>query len=157
MPDFSAIRERHYLMTAADAYRVHTQAGWFPRFRNLYHPRTIELLESGQAISEDQLAQAVTGREKLREELNNLMDEYQIDLWISPSAPGPAPQGLESTGDPIMNLPWTQVGFPALNLPSGRNADHLPLGLQLIGRWNDDELLLAWAAEVEKAVTRSGQ
>ena len=153
MPDFSAIRERHYLITAADAYRVHVQAGWFPRYRNLYHPRTLELLESGQAIAEDQLAQALTGRETLREELNNLMDEYQIDLWISPSAPGPAPKGLESTGDPVMNLPWTQVGLPALNLPSGQNLDGLPLGLQLTGRVNQDEVLFEWAMEIEKIIS----
>jgi Asp-tRNA(Asn)/Glu-tRNA(Gln) amidotransferase A subunit family amidase len=153
MPDFSAIRERHYLITAADAYRVHAQAGWFPRFRALYHPRTVELLESGQAVSEDQVALASAGREQLRQELNELMDEYQIDAWISPAAPGPAPKGLESTGDPVMNLPWTQVGFPALNLPSGHNREGLPLGLQLTGRLNQDEVLFEWAMEIEKLIS----
>lgn len=152
MPDFSAIRERQYVITAADAYRVHVQAGWFPRFRDLYHPKTLELLERGQTISEDQLAHALAGRQQLKEALNDLMDEYQIDLWISPAAPGPAPKGLESTGDPVMNLPWTQVGFPALNLPSGRNMDGLPLGLQLTGRWHQDEVLLEWALEIEKVM-----
>lgn len=152
MPDFSAIRERQYLIVAADAYRVHTQAGWFPRFRDLYHPKTLELLERGQTVSDDQLAQALTGRDQLREELNYLMDEYQIDLWISPAAPGPAPEGLESTGDPVMNLPWTQVGFPALNLPSGHNAAGLPMGLQVTGHWHQDEVLLAWALEIDKVV-----
>jgi Asp-tRNA(Asn)/Glu-tRNA(Gln) amidotransferase A subunit family amidase len=81
------------------------------------------------------------------------MDEYGIDLWISPAAPGPAPKGLESTGDPVMNLPWTHAGLPALNLPSGRNADGLPLGLQLTGHWHADEMLLAWAAGIEQVIS----
>ena len=81
------------------------------------------------------------------------MDDYGIDLWISPAAPGPAPKGLESTGDPVMNLPWTHAGLPALSLPAGRNADGLPLGLQLAAHWYADEMLLAWAVEIERAIT----
>ncbi len=152
MPDFDAIRERQYLITAAEAARVHKE--WFPRFRDLYHPKTIELLERGVSISDEALAEALRGCDRLWDELTHLMDEHRIDLWISPSAPGPALKGLESTGDPVMNLPWTQVGFPALNLPSGRSADGLPLGLQLTARWHEDEVLLGWAEEVEAALSR---
>jgi Asp-tRNA(Asn)/Glu-tRNA(Gln) amidotransferase A subunit family amidase len=151
MPDFTAIRERHMLITAAEAARVH--ANWFPRFHDLYHPKTAELIRHGQSMTDDQLQEALAGREQLRNELSSLMDEHHIDLWIAPSAPGPAPEGLESTGDPVMNLPWTHAGLPALNLPSGRNADGLPLGLQLAARRYADEMLLAWAAEIERAVS----
>jgi Asp-tRNA(Asn)/Glu-tRNA(Gln) amidotransferase A subunit family amidase len=80
------------------------------------------------------------------------METEQIDLWLSPAAPGPAPKGLDSTGDPVMNLPWTHAGLPAVNLPSGVNADGLPLGLQLTGRWLADEQLLSWAAQLETIV-----
>ncbi|MGH2620028.1 MAG: amidase family protein, partial [Anaerolineales bacterium] len=72
-----------------------------------------------------------------------------IDLWISPAAVGPAPEGLESTGDPAMNLPWTHAGLPTLSLPSGRSPRGLPLGTQLIGGWQRDEQLLAFAARLE--------
>ncbi len=150
MPDFAAIRERHYLITAAEAARVHQD--WYPRFHDRYHPKTIELLERGHSISDEALADALTGREKLREELTTIMDEHRIDLWLSPAASGPAPQDLDSTGDPVMNLPWTHAGLPALNLPSGQNAEGLPLGLQLTGRWRADEKLLAWAMEIEKVI-----
>ncbi len=151
MPDLSAIRERHMLITAAEAARVH--AGWFPRFHELYHPKTAELIRHGQSMTDDQLHEALKGREALRTDLTHLMDDYGIDLWISPAAPGPAPKGLESTGDPVMNLPWTHAGLPALNLPAGRNADGLPLGLQLAAHWYADEMLLAWAVEIERAIT----
>jgi Asp-tRNA(Asn)/Glu-tRNA(Gln) amidotransferase A subunit family amidase len=151
MPDFAEIRERHNLITAAEAARVHAE--WFPRFRELYHPKTIELIERGKSITNYELQTALAGREKLRNELSQLMDKHHIDLWLSPAALGPAPKGLESTGDPVMNLPWTHAGLPTLNLPSGRNADGLPLGLQATGRWHADEMLLAWAVEIEQVIS----
>lgn len=150
MADFEAIYERHYLITNAEAARVHKD--WFPRFRELYHPKTVEKLEQGRAVSDEALAQALGEREKFSDTMARLMDEHQIDLWISPSAVGPAPKGLDSTGDPVMNLPWSQAGLPSINLPSGRNSDGLPLGLQLTARWQDDEELFEWAIGIEKAI-----
>jgi Asp-tRNA(Asn)/Glu-tRNA(Gln) amidotransferase A subunit family amidase len=150
MADFTALRERHILITAGEAARGH--AAWFPKHRDRYHPKTIELLERGQGISDEALAEALKSRENLRDELMRVMNEQRIDIWISPAAPGPAPEGLDSTGDPVMNLPWTHAGLPALNLPSGKNAAGLPLGLQLVGRWRGDEHLLAWAVEIERLI-----
>jgi Asp-tRNA(Asn)/Glu-tRNA(Gln) amidotransferase A subunit family amidase len=77
------------------------------------------------------------------------MNRHGLDLWLSPAAPGSAPKGLDSTGDPVMNLPWTHSGLPTLTLPAGFNAAGLPLGLQLAARWYADEAMLAWAAEIE--------
>ncbi len=47
-----------------------------------------------------------------------------------------------------MNLPWTHAGMPAITLPSGRSEMGLPLGLQLIGRFGEDEALLADARQI---------
>ena len=80
------------------------------------------------------------------------MNDNKIDLWICPSSIDAAPKGLESTGDPIMNLPWTQAGLPAMNLPAGKNQAGLPLGLQLVGNWNKDEALLFWAQDLEEVL-----
>jgi Asp-tRNA(Asn)/Glu-tRNA(Gln) amidotransferase A subunit family amidase len=144
MPDFDAIRARHNLIVAAEAAQVH--ADWFARHRDRYHPKTVELIERGQAVAPEALAEALAGREALRAELTRAMDGHRVDVWLAPSAPGPAPVGLESTGDPVMNLPWTHSGLPAGNLPAGVGANGLPMGVQLIARWGQDEALLAWAA-----------
>jgi len=80
------------------------------------------------------------------------MKEKNIDLWICPPTIGPAPKGLEATGDPVMNLPWTQIGFPAINIPTTKTENGLPMGLQLVGKWNEDESMLAWAEDIEKLV-----
>jgi len=47
-----------------------------------------------------------------------------------------------------MNLPWTHAGLPSITLPAGRAGNGLPLGLQLVGRFGEDEALLGWAQRV---------
>lgn len=153
MPDFAEIRERHAVITAAEAAQVHKN--WFPKYRDRYHFKTVELLERGQAVSAEVLAEALKARDLFSVEMVTTMDRDGIDLWISPSAVGPAPKGLEGTGDPVMNLPWSQAGLPSLNLPAGLNAAGLPLGLQLTGRLNNDALLFGWAKEIEKVISAS--
>lgn len=150
MPDFEAIVARHNLIVAAEAAQTH--ARWFAEFSQLYHPKTADLIRRGQQVNVQELKQALSGRVALRQQLTHLMDNYGLDLWLSPAAVGPAPQGLNSTGDPIMNLPWTHSGLPTLTVPAGRNQDNLPLGLQLTARWYMDEALLSWAAEIEPIV-----
>jgi Asp-tRNA(Asn)/Glu-tRNA(Gln) amidotransferase A subunit family amidase len=150
LADFEAVRERHYLIVNGEAARVHRH--WFPRFRESYHAKTVEKLELGRSISDDALARARHEAAQFSDGLTRVMDTHGIDGWISPSAIGPAPRGLESTGDPVMNLPWTQAGFPAISLRSGRSEEGLPLGLQLVARSDQDERLLAWAVEVEAAL-----
>jgi len=139
MPDFDAIVERHGLIVAAEAAQTHEK--WFAQYRENYHFKTAELIESGQAIATDALNTALEGRKSLREALTRLMEEHGIDIWLSPSAPGPAPKGMLSTGDPIMNLPLTHSGLPTLGIPSGKNAQGLPLGLQIAAPWYEDEKL----------------
>lgn len=150
LADFQDIITRHQTIVAAEAARFH--ADWFARYEELYHPKTAELIQRGQSITDGGLARARAGRAKLRQELQALMNEAGLDLWLAPAAPGPAPHGLDSTGDPVMNLPWTHAGLPALNLPAGQDQAGLPMGLQVIGRWHADEELLAWAAGLEEVI-----
>ena len=150
MADYSDIRERHNLIVAAEAAQIHED--WFRRYGERYHPKTAELIQRGQAVSAADLARALNGREQLRSELTARMDKHGIDLWITPAAPGPAPAGLDSTGDPVMNLPWTHSGLPTLALPAGKNSAGLPMGLQIAARFYSDETLMAWAAEMERAI-----
>jgi Asp-tRNA(Asn)/Glu-tRNA(Gln) amidotransferase A subunit family amidase len=116
--------------------------------------RTNPGLKHTETSPEDELHLAIEGCEKLRQQLTTLMDEHDIDLWLSPGAPGPAPKGLDSTGDPVMNLPWTHSGLPTLCLPGGLNDKGLPLGLQVAGRWYQDEKLIHWGIDLEKYLSR---
>jgi Asp-tRNA(Asn)/Glu-tRNA(Gln) amidotransferase A subunit family amidase len=146
------VRARHDRILSAEAARVH--AVWFERHADLYAPKTADLLRRGAAVTDEQLKTALAERESFRAALRRTMIDHDLDLWICPSTVGPAPPGLENTGDPVMNLPWTQAGLPAVNLPAGTADSGLPLGLQLVGNWYKDESLLEWAAELAKVVGR---
>jgi len=154
MPDFDEIYTRHNLIVAAEAARVHRD--WYQEFHSLYHEKTRELIERGQQISPDQLNSALAGRSQLRSQLTDLMFAHGLDGWLSPPAVGPAPLGLDSTGDPVMNLPWTHSGLPTISLPTGNNEEGLPLGLQVTGHWYADEELLSFAAQIEAALVSDG-
>jgi Asp-tRNA(Asn)/Glu-tRNA(Gln) amidotransferase A subunit family amidase len=150
LADFDEIRSMHDAIVAAEASRAH--ARWFDEFADTYDPTLLCLLERGRSISDDELARALDSRLLLRARMRRLMDKHGVDLWLAPSTTGPAPYGLESTGDPVMNLPWTHCGLPALSLPAGLGPRGLPLGVQLVGRWFEDERLLAQAESVESAL-----
>ncbi|HLC02987.1 MAG TPA: amidase [Anaerolineales bacterium] len=155
MADFEEVYQRHILILAAEAAQVH--AAWYEEFSDRYHPKTAELVVRGKSVSPEALSHALEGCRVLREETISLMDEHELDLWITPAAPGPAPLGLENTGDPVMNLPWTHAGLPALNIPSGTTSDGLPLGAQFVGRWAKDETLLAFGKMLERDLKSSGK
>ncbi len=150
MNDFQAIRDHHNVILAAEAARGH--AAWFEKYGELYSLKFVELIKRGQSISESQLKASLKALEDLRAELRLAMVDNNLTLWITPSAPGPAPKGLESTGDPVMNLPWTQAGLPSISLPSGKNEDGLPLGVQVTANWCKDETLLGRAEDLEKVL-----
>lgn len=53
---------------------------------------------------------------------------------------------------PLMNLPWTYAGLPAITLPAGRADNDLPLGLQCVAGYMQDEQLLHWATRLAAAL-----
>jgi Asp-tRNA(Asn)/Glu-tRNA(Gln) amidotransferase A subunit family amidase len=86
-----------------------------------------------------QLARARAGA--FADGLLELVQE-RCDAILTPSAPGPAPLGLESTGDPSFCTLWTLAGMPALTLPLVQGATGLPIGVQIVGpRYGDARLL----------------
>ncbi|HVZ20907.1 MAG TPA: amidase family protein, partial [Vicinamibacterales bacterium] len=151
MADFDRIRERHEVILAAEAAHVH--ASWFHDYETLYSSKMADLVRRGQAVAPSSLDRARDEQAAFRRELQDLMVDRGIDAWICPSTVGPAPRGLDSTGDPVMNLPWTQAGLPVVGLPAGTQ-DGLPLGLQVVGRWGEDEALLARAEALETIIAR---
>lgn len=66
---------------------------------------------------------------------------------IALSATGPAPMGLESTGDPAFVVAGSMLGVPAMNLPL-LTVEDLPVGFQMLGFENADADLFARAAWV---------
>ncbi|WP_201377013.1 amidase [Ktedonobacter robiniae] len=131
-------------LASAELAQVHMN--WFATYEALYRPRTAAKIRAGQQVGLEQVVQAREYREIIRAELETLMSQEGIDLWVCPAATGPAPEGLNSTGDTAMNLPWSYTGMPALALPAGRARNGLPLAVQIVAPAMTDEQLLLWAA-----------
>ena len=87
----------------------------------------------------------IADRDRRRATYHALADAF--DACITLSAPGAAPTGLDSTGDPVFAVPGSMLGVPALSLPVLDDGG-LPLGLQLVGFAHRDASLLATAASV---------
>lgn len=98
-----------------------------------------------QASYEDYVA-AQEALAELRVRFADLMQSY--DLLLSPTAPGPAPEGILATGDPVFNTAWTALYGPAITIPAFKSRAGLPIGLQLAGRFRRDADLLAAAKAV---------
>jgi Asp-tRNA(Asn)/Glu-tRNA(Gln) amidotransferase A subunit family amidase len=155
MSDYEQIADRHRLILASEAAQVHAQ--WFDQYETLYASKTAELIRKGKQVSVEALKEALAGRARLRADLQGVMEQNGIDLWLSPSAPGTAPEGLDSTGDPAMNLPWTHAGVPTITLPSGWDEKNLPFGIQVTADWGADEYLLAHAPSVESILVGTSE
>jgi Asp-tRNA(Asn)/Glu-tRNA(Gln) amidotransferase A subunit family amidase len=85
---------------------------------------------------------ALRRREEVRARYHEAANNY--DAGITLAATGAAPVGLGWTGDPVMNIPASLLGVPALSLPLLQD-ESLPLGLQLLGRKDEDADLMAVA------------
>src|SRR5438034_7056961 len=154
LEEIDNINRQHSRLVFAEMAQVHSE--WFMHYASLYRPRTASAIREGQEVSAEELFILRDSPAKLRAELETLMAQVGIDLWICPSAPGPAPKGITSTGSPLMNLPWTHAGMPAISLPAGYATNGLPLGLQCVGAFMTDEYLLEWTVPLAKIVHRPG-
>jgi len=147
LADIEDLNHLHRQMVFAEFARAHAEI--YAQHTALYRPRTAEIIEIGQKVSEEALAAARANCAKLRAELEAQMVEAGIDLWVCPAACGAAPAGIHATGDPNMSLPWTHAGMPVVNLPAGYSRNKLPLSLQFIAPFGEDEALLSWAQVLE--------
>jgi Asp-tRNA(Asn)/Glu-tRNA(Gln) amidotransferase A subunit family amidase len=106
-------------------------------------------IEQGRQIPGTTYVQALNDRERFYRAVKEPLDKYGTIL--TPAAPGPAPDGLGSTGNPVFCSFWTYLGVPAVTLPL-LEAEGLPMGVQLIGARRDDGRLLQAARWLERAL-----
>ncbi|WP_282802889.1 Asp-tRNA(Asn)/Glu-tRNA(Gln) amidotransferase subunit GatA [Bombella apis] len=83
-----------------------------------------------------------------------------VDVILAPTAPSGAFTWDEKPTDPVQvylndvfTVPASMAGVPALSVPAGLDGRGVPLGLQLIGRFFDEETLLAAGSVLERAAS----
>ena len=110
-----------------------------------------ELLEAGGRVTATRYRTARAVADTCRRRLAAVLGECHV--LLTPSSTGEAPAGLESTGSPVMNRLWTLLHVPCVGVPWGRGPRGLPVGLQVVGRLDDDARTLAaaeWIHEQSK-------
>jgi len=136
-----------------------THAADFDRVKDLIDPGRIPIIERGRSITGVDLYAANTQRNAWYDAMRKFMGDY--DLLVTPSLPVTAFRAGDDQpgtidGTPTTYLGWTAftypfnvTGQPAATVPCGFASDGLPVGLQLVGRWHADAMVLRAAAAWE--------
>ncbi|MCH7653917.1 MAG: amidase, partial [Chloroflexi bacterium] len=119
-----------------------------------------EGMEFGRDITGADYARALGHRDRLIAQFADVFDEYDLILSPTMAVPafpvGEAPAQIAGMDvDPFLGfIPFTypinMIGNPAASVPCGFSSDGLPIGLHIIGRFGDEETVLAASAAFER-------
>jgi len=143
LPDEARLSEDQALIMATEAVRSFEAL----RPTGALSPQLSGLLDRGDAADPAEIDAAKIRAGQAWIAMNRALSG--LDALLTPSAPGEAPEGLASTGDPVFNRVVTWLGFPAVSLPAGTGPSGLPLGVQLVGAPLAEATLLAVASWTE--------
>lgn len=122
-------------------FQVHPEA---------YGEKIRALVETGLLIDAADYLRARRLRRRYQREMASLFRDF--DVLMTPAARGTAPEGIATTGDPVMNGPWSLADFPTMTLPHALGGNGLPIGVQLSGAPAQEGLLLEIAKAIEAMV-----
>ena len=144
--------------------RLGAEAGCPPAFvLEGLSPMTRAIMLSNLLRPAAAVGKADRARAAVRRSVAAALDDVDVIAW--PSVPTPAP----ALDQPFVDLPsgaapvdvanmrqavlGNVTGQPGISIPVGF-VDGLPVGLQLLGRWGEEAVLLAAAEHVERATGR---
>jgi Asp-tRNA(Asn)/Glu-tRNA(Gln) amidotransferase A subunit family amidase len=154
LPDsFRHVHDVHRVIMVAEAASVHEEI--FREKKQEYGEYISGFISSGLLVPATAYLKAQRLRTKIIKDLIKLVRDY--DCVICPSTTDTAPKGLEGTGSPDFNIPWSLTGLPSVTIPSGISKDGLPIGLQLISAPHSDWNLLKVAGWCEEKIGFGGK
>lgn len=102
-------------------------------------------------------------RELIKKDFQKAFDK--VDVILSPSSPSVAFKLGEKTDNPlemyledVYTVPINVAGIPAISIPAGKaekDGVSLPVGLQIIGKWWDEQTVLDVAKSMELEIVQS--
>ena len=144
MVNFSTIVSTEDAKALADEARDH--------FAQL-NPWAQKSTREGASFSEAEYEHAKELAAQGRAAIDTLFDEF--DVLITPSTRGEAPRTLTEMEPSYFNRLWTLMHLPCLSLPLFTGPSGMPVGLQIVGRRDDDERLLAIGRWVEQRIAQA--
>ncbi|ACL59456.1 amidase [Methylobacterium nodulans] len=149
-PIFAEAFARHPVIQDFEAAQA---LAWeYDHHRNALPPLLRAQLDGAQRVGPAEYDASRRIAHQARRSLKDVFGEEGVDVILTLSAPGPAPEGLASTGDARFNRLWTLMGVPCVTVPVETTAEGLPLGVQVIARFGDDGRALAAARLIERAI-----
>jgi len=146
---YTAGRQAGAIVLEVEAAAYHEES--FARHGGEYGPEIRALVQAGLKRGATEYARANRRRLAFRDDIMPLLAAH--DALIMPTAPGPAPEGLGSTGDGSFCAPWSNAGVPAVTLPSGVAPSGVPYAIQLVQAAGASTRLLGVAAWCERVLT----
>ena len=149
LPD--VVAEAWRIQPVIQEFEAHQAFAW--EYRENYDampPLLRGRLDESVGLTPDEYDQARAVAMRARAALAETFAE--VDVLLTFSAPGAAPKGLASTGDPRFNRLWTLMGTPCVNIPAYVAEGGLPVGVQVIADYGNDAKALAAACFVEEAL-----
>ena len=146
-PSFALVAASALTEMGAEAASVHRER--FAEKKDLYRAKIREFLERSLIIPAWEYVRAVEVQRRFRDEIDHQL--LGFDAILTPATPAPAPAGIESTGDPSFNRPWSVSGHPVVSLPCALAPSGLPISIQLTGATLEEGRLLnvaRWCEEV---------
>jgi Asp-tRNA(Asn)/Glu-tRNA(Gln) amidotransferase A subunit family amidase len=104
-------------------------------------------------VTQAQYENAKAVAEHARAAIDGVFDEF--DVLITPSTRGEAPTDRTAIEPSFFNRIWTLMYLPCLSLPAFTGPSGMPVGLQLVGRRDDDERLLAMGRWIEQRIAQA--
>ena len=121
------------------------------RYPELISEMLMGRLLGGGRVTRADYEEAQASARRCRAHLADAFREF--DVLLAPSAMGEAPEGLDSTGDPVFGAGWTVLHGPAVTVPVFKGPRGLPIGAQIIGPPGKDGPTLQCAEWVHRALT----
>jgi amidase len=123
--------------------------------------RTRQMAAAGRLVSDGLVTRVRAGQAGLIERLSETFDSYDVLLTPALAKPpvrvgrwegrGAAWTTLGVSAFVPFNPVWNLTGQPAASVPAGFTDDGLPLAVQMVSRPNEEHVLFALAAQIERA------
>lgn len=113
-------------------------------------------LEAGFTVPAVDYLSAFQMRDRIAAEFGQVFEN--VDAILSPSVPWVAPEkdppvgGEEGAGEMMYSGVYNLVGLPALSIACGMSSGGLPIGLQIVTRWQRDDLALSIGSALESSL-----
>ncbi|MEM7467417.1 MAG: amidase [Pseudomonadota bacterium] len=153
IPDVSEMIWDWFPICAAQTALAHAET--YPAKRAEYGPALASLLDMGLALSGVEYQQLLIKREVFAGKFNALFDHVDVIALPVLAFPSPSNERMENLDDDLIagihqfTCPFNLSRHPSIVLPCGVTENNMPIVFQLIGKYFDEQTLIAVGHEFQ--------